>query len=263
MRDSNGGSLDNPRVHVVTGDAMKWLRDTKSPSFDAIIVDLPDPDTPVLGRLYSTEFYALVSRALAPGGLMAAQSGSPTRPQSRSGERFPPSPQRVTRSRRITCTSPHSATGALRWRAGATRRRNRLCRAMRRRCAFSIRRCSTPRQCSLRTCNHARWSRQRWNTCASSKTCATATTSQPRLLLRAPGADWAGHPTRLPEPHALWQMRMYRGRMPVAIQISHRVRPRKRCATPIAARAAARFRPVPRRPTCAHFSSGSSGPKTT
>jgi spermidine synthase len=77
MRYANGGSLDNPRVHVVTGDAMKWLRDTKSPPFDAIIVDLPDPDTPVLGRLYSTEFYALVSRALAPGGLMVAQSGSP------------------------------------------------------------------------------------------------------------------------------------------------------------------------------------------
>jgi spermidine synthase len=77
MRYANGGSLDNPRVHVVTADAMKWLRETTSPSFDAIIVDLPDPDTPVLGRLYSTEFYALVSRALAPGGLMVVQSGSP------------------------------------------------------------------------------------------------------------------------------------------------------------------------------------------
>ena len=48
-----------------------------SDRFDAIIVDLPDPDTPVLGRLYSTEFYALAGRALAPGGLMVVQSGSP------------------------------------------------------------------------------------------------------------------------------------------------------------------------------------------
>jgi spermidine synthase len=76
MRYANGGSLENPRVHIVTGDAMKWLRE-KPPKFDAVIVDLPDPDTPVLGRLYSTEFYALVSRALAPGGLMVVQSGSP------------------------------------------------------------------------------------------------------------------------------------------------------------------------------------------
>ncbi len=77
MRSANGGSLDNPRVNVVTDDAMTWLRGPHSGSFDAVIVDLPDPDTPVLGRLYSTEFYALVSRALAPGGLMAVQAGSP------------------------------------------------------------------------------------------------------------------------------------------------------------------------------------------
>ena len=45
--------------------------------FDAVIVDLPDPDTPVLGPLYSTEFYTLISRALAPGGLLVVQTGSP------------------------------------------------------------------------------------------------------------------------------------------------------------------------------------------
>ncbi len=77
MRSANGGSLDNPRVHIVTGDAMTWLRAAKTPDFDAVIVDLPDPDTPVLGRLYSTEFYALVSRVLTPRGLMVVQSGSP------------------------------------------------------------------------------------------------------------------------------------------------------------------------------------------
>ena len=77
MRSANGGSLDNPRVQIVITDAMSWLRSVKSPSFDAVIVDLPDPDTPVLGRLYSTEFYTLVSRALAPDGLLVVQSGSP------------------------------------------------------------------------------------------------------------------------------------------------------------------------------------------
>jgi spermidine synthase len=77
MRSANGGSLDNPRVQIVIGDAMSWLRAATSRSFDAVIVDLPDPDTPVLGRLYSTEFYSLVSRVLAPDGLMVVQSGSP------------------------------------------------------------------------------------------------------------------------------------------------------------------------------------------
>jgi spermidine synthase len=82
MREANGGSLDNPRVKVVIDDALRWLRSPHpelrpSAGFDAIIVDLPDPDTPVLGRLYSTEFYELVAHALAPGGLMVVQAGSP------------------------------------------------------------------------------------------------------------------------------------------------------------------------------------------
>jgi spermidine synthase len=77
LREANSGSLDNPRVNLVIADAMSWLRGPDVGRFDAVIVDLPDPDTPVLGRLYSTEFYALAGRALAPGGLMVVQSGSP------------------------------------------------------------------------------------------------------------------------------------------------------------------------------------------
>ena len=82
LRAANDGALDNPRVHLVIGDAMVWLRDphpdaTPPGGFDAVIVDLPDPDTPVLGRLYSTEFYALITRALAPRGLLVVQTGSP------------------------------------------------------------------------------------------------------------------------------------------------------------------------------------------
>lgn len=82
LRGANGGALDDPRVEVVIADAMTWLRQPHPGvipvgGFDSVIVDLPDPDTPVLGRLYSTEFYALASHALAPGGLMVVQSGSP------------------------------------------------------------------------------------------------------------------------------------------------------------------------------------------
>jgi spermidine synthase len=80
LREANAGALENPRVAVVIDDAMTWLRgpfNSSSGRFDAVIVDLPDPDTPVLGRLYSTEFYALAAHALAPDGLMVVQAGSP------------------------------------------------------------------------------------------------------------------------------------------------------------------------------------------
>ncbi len=77
LRDLNEGALEDPRVDVVLDDAFRWLRERPEPGFDAVIVDLPDPDTPALGRLYSMEFYGLAAAAMNPGGLMVVQSGSP------------------------------------------------------------------------------------------------------------------------------------------------------------------------------------------
>jgi spermidine synthase len=73
----NAGAFDDPRLRLVLDDAFRWLRDAPTAGFDAVVVDLPDPDTPVLARLYSTEFYGLVGRVLAPGGLLSVQAGSP------------------------------------------------------------------------------------------------------------------------------------------------------------------------------------------
>lgn len=72
----NHDSLDDPRVRVVNADAFSWLRDARE-RFDAVIVDMPDPDSTATAKLYSTEFYTLARRALAPGGRMVVQSGSP------------------------------------------------------------------------------------------------------------------------------------------------------------------------------------------
>ena len=73
---ANRGSLDDPRVQVVEADAMTWLR-TATELFDAIVVDMPDPDSPATAKLYSQEFYGLAARALAPGGRLVVQAGSP------------------------------------------------------------------------------------------------------------------------------------------------------------------------------------------
>ncbi|MEJ5920444.1 polyamine aminopropyltransferase [Corynebacterium sp. H78] len=82
LHDDNAGSLDNPRVDVITTDAFAWLRDATDADipqggFDAIYADLPDPDTAVLGRLYSEEFYGLIRRVAAPEARLVVQSGSP------------------------------------------------------------------------------------------------------------------------------------------------------------------------------------------
>lgn len=77
LGELNDHALDDPRVRLVVDDGFRWLREAAPGTFDAVVVDLPDPDTPVLGRLYSTEFYGLVARALTPGGQLVVQSGSP------------------------------------------------------------------------------------------------------------------------------------------------------------------------------------------
>ncbi|WP_342052364.1 MULTISPECIES: polyamine aminopropyltransferase [unclassified Cupriavidus] len=76
LRALNQGSLTDARVTVVNADAAQWL-EQNSESFDAIIVDLPDPSNFGLGKLYSVPMYRLLSRHLAEKGYAVVQSTSP------------------------------------------------------------------------------------------------------------------------------------------------------------------------------------------
>ncbi len=72
----NGGALNDPRVTVVNADGFKFLTDSRD-LYQAIIVDLPDPRTESLARLYSREFYGLIRQHLARGGMFVTQASSP------------------------------------------------------------------------------------------------------------------------------------------------------------------------------------------
>lgn len=100
---ANGGALRDPRVSLVHDDAFAWAHDraraargtgssddaepaaetapNRAPEgtepFDVVIVDLPDPDSLDLARLYSVEMYSAVRSLVAPGGRMVVQAGSP------------------------------------------------------------------------------------------------------------------------------------------------------------------------------------------
>nr|WP_230299300.1 polyamine aminopropyltransferase [Actinomadura coerulea] len=76
LESLNRRSFEDPRARVVNADAFSWLRGLDQ-RFDAVIVDMPDPDDVSTAKLYSVEFYGMVKRALAPGGRMVVQSGSP------------------------------------------------------------------------------------------------------------------------------------------------------------------------------------------
>ena len=76
LRALNGGALDDPRVTVVNADARAWLT-RGADLFDVVVIDLPDPSSEDLARLYTVGFYRSVARRLAVGGAVMVQASSP------------------------------------------------------------------------------------------------------------------------------------------------------------------------------------------
>jgi spermidine synthase len=72
----NEGAMEDERVNVINADAFSFIRETRE-SYDRVIIDFPDPHNEALAKLYSVEFYTMVSHALAPGGAIVTQSSSP------------------------------------------------------------------------------------------------------------------------------------------------------------------------------------------
>ena len=72
----NEGALASGKVEVVHEDAYQYLAESND-LFGVIIADLPDPNNESLSKLYSQEFYTLLKRHLAKGGILASQATSP------------------------------------------------------------------------------------------------------------------------------------------------------------------------------------------
>lgn len=63
-------------VNIYTIDADRFLTGLTK-KYDVVIVDLPDPNSVELSKLYSKEFYAKIKRVLSPDGMTVVQSTSP------------------------------------------------------------------------------------------------------------------------------------------------------------------------------------------
>jgi spermidine synthase len=78
--DINHGALRNRRVKVFHDDASSYLETQKQP-FDIIIADLTEPFDPselagdLSENLYTSAFYDLIQKKLAPDGIFVCQSG--------------------------------------------------------------------------------------------------------------------------------------------------------------------------------------------
>ena len=76
LRPLNKDSLNNERVKIINQDAWKFL-ENNADLYDAIFIDLPDPNNISLSKLYSVPFYTLVKQHLAQAGIMTVQATSP------------------------------------------------------------------------------------------------------------------------------------------------------------------------------------------
>ncbi len=83
IRKLNADSLRNPRVQIIHADAFNYVQQAFSRLkeagewYDRIIIDLPDPHSEVLNKLYCIEFYKLIHRVLREDGALVTQSSSP------------------------------------------------------------------------------------------------------------------------------------------------------------------------------------------
>ena len=74
--DSSRSAQKLASVKVMNVDADKYLSRI-SGYWDVIIVDMPDPSTPELAKLYTSQFYKKIKRHLSVHGMMVAQGTSP------------------------------------------------------------------------------------------------------------------------------------------------------------------------------------------
>lgn len=67
--------LKSPRVRVHYQDGRAYLKKT-SATYDAVILNLPDPSTAQINRFYTMEFFSLVKKKLSPEGIFSFRVSS-------------------------------------------------------------------------------------------------------------------------------------------------------------------------------------------
>lgn len=68
----NDGAFDNPKLNLIIGDGIDYVKKQADGSFDVIIVDSTDPVPGGVGEvLFTKDFYEQCYRILAPNGVIS------------------------------------------------------------------------------------------------------------------------------------------------------------------------------------------------
>jgi len=66
QRKISDSSKRPPFLEIINTDARRYIK-TTTKKYDAILIDLPDPDTFQINRFFTEEFFALSKRILNKG----------------------------------------------------------------------------------------------------------------------------------------------------------------------------------------------------
>jgi spermidine synthase len=62
---------EHPRLNIINGDARNYIKNLENKKYDAVIVDLPEPDTFQVNRFFTSEFFGMVKGVLNEDGIFS------------------------------------------------------------------------------------------------------------------------------------------------------------------------------------------------
>lgn len=76
----SNGAFEDPRMELIIGDGIEYVKKAADSSFDVIVVDSTDPLPDSVGEaLFTKDFYENCHRVLAPNGIITTQALCPMR----------------------------------------------------------------------------------------------------------------------------------------------------------------------------------------
>lgn len=76
LNQLNANALQSNKLTIYNEDAFIWLKNNQQ-TYDFVIVDLPDPTSYSLGKLYTNHFYRYLFKGVQENGLVAIQATAP------------------------------------------------------------------------------------------------------------------------------------------------------------------------------------------
>jgi spermidine synthase len=64
-------AMRDKRVRIVIGDGRRYIKSVKDPSYDLVVLSLPQPSTASVNRFYTTDFFGEVRHVLKQGGVLS------------------------------------------------------------------------------------------------------------------------------------------------------------------------------------------------